>query len=517
MDGLLQAPPGDRSLLGRRNRKGAGPAGRILSETPARHRIGEKRTIVATRRIGELLVAEGLLSEAAVQRALGYQRQAGDRMKLGSILVNWYLLPEASLLSALAKLHGCRGVSWSELGAASPDIVRLLPAAHAIRLSAIPYAAENGFLRVAFVNPSNLAAIDEVAALTGRSVQPGVATEARILQAQRRFLGRLVPLEYRQILQKFDRPPAAALPPVERDFHTSQVVEIEGAAPPARPAKSASPGPALPRVELPFFPEIRRISDLDAAASRPGGRRSTAEGPADDSLADWVGGSISAFRGDLSPESPVAEAPADDMPATIPPFRRANDPIDLATARIAFPFDAGARAPVRREAPEIETPPEEISELTGREARTRDEVADSVLRDSLSGIPRVLLLGSGKSGVTGWRGRGAGLSIDNIAAIRIPTSATSVFSSVRRTGVPHFGSLDGLEWPKGLADLFGTTPPACAVFPIRVLEGVAGFLYADRLGEPMRYEDFAAVARSAAQASKLFARFLRPDLSPARS
>lgn len=473
---------------------------------------------MATRRIGELLVAEGLLSEAAVQRALGYQRQAGDRMKLGSILVNWYLLPEASLLSALAKLHGCRGVPWSELVAASPDIVRLLPAPHAIRLSAIPYGAENGFLRVAFVNPSNLAAIDEVAALTGRSVQPGVATEARILQAQRRFLGRLVPLEYRQILQKFDRPPAAALPPVEKDFHTSDVVEIEGAAPPTRPRKAPSPEPALPGVELPFFPELSRLSSSGAAVSGSEGRRSTDEGLADDSLADWVGGAISAFRGDPPLEAPVAEAHAFDMPTTIPPFRRANDPLQLATARIAFPLDRddGFRAPVEQVTPEIETPLE-ISESTGYEARTRDEVADSVLRDCLSGIPRALLLGSGKSGVTGWRGRGAGLSVDNIAAIRIPASETSVFSSVRRTGVPHFGSLDGSEWPKGLADLLGRTPPDCAVFPIRVLEGVAAFLYADRLGEPMRHEDFAVVARSAAQASRLFSLFLRPDLSPASS
>ena len=474
---------------------------------------------MATRRIGELLVAEGLLSEAAVQRALGYQRQAGDRMKLGSILVNWYLLPEASLLSALAKLHGCRGVPWSELAAASPNTVRLLPAPHAIRLSAIPYGAENGFLRVAFVNPSNLAAIDEVAALTGRSVQPGVATEARILQAQRKFLGRPVPLEYQQIIQKFDRPPAAALPPVEKDFHTSQVVEIEGAVAPPRPRKApaTSPGPALPGVELPglelpVFPEL----SPDAAARWSGGRRSTDEGPADDSLADWVGGAISAFRGDPPPEAPVADGPASDMPATIPPFRRANDPIDLAMARIGFPLnrDEGVGAPARRESPEIETPPE-ISELTGYEARTRDEIADSVLRDSLSSIPRVLLLGSGKSGVTGWRGRGAGLSTDRIAAIRIPAAESSVFSSVRRTGVPHFGPLDATEWPKELADLFGRTPPECAVFPIRVLEGVAAFLYADRLGEPMRHEDFALVARSAAQASRLFSLFLRPDLSPA--
>jgi hypothetical protein len=127
----------------------------------------------------------------------------------------------------------------------------------------------------------------------------------------------------------------------------------------------------------------------------------------------------------------------------------------------------------------------------------------------------VLLLGSGKSGVTGWRGRGAGLSTDRIAAIRIPAAESSVFSSVRRTGVPHFGPLDATEWPKELADLFGRTPPDCAVFPIRVLEGVVAFLYADRLGEPMRHEDFAVVTRSAAQASRLFSLFLRPDLSPA--
>ena len=35
------------------------------------------------RRIGELLVAEGLISEAAISRALGYQRVSGDKVKLG--------------------------------------------------------------------------------------------------------------------------------------------------------------------------------------------------------------------------------------------------------------------------------------------------------------------------------------------------------------------------------------------------------------------------------------------------
>ena len=47
---------------------------------------------MGARRIGELLVAEGLLSESVIHRALGYQRLSGERIKLGSILLDWDLL-----------------------------------------------------------------------------------------------------------------------------------------------------------------------------------------------------------------------------------------------------------------------------------------------------------------------------------------------------------------------------------------------------------------------------------------
>src|SRR5437588_1966139 len=128
------------------------------------------------RRIGELLVEEGLLSEAAVNRALGFQRLSGDRVKLGSILLNWDLLAEDALLKTLAKSHRCPAVDWLTLSAAPIEIVRLLSSAHAARLAAIPYELEKGALRVAFVNPSNLAAIDEVSAITGKRVVPCVTT-----------------------------------------------------------------------------------------------------------------------------------------------------------------------------------------------------------------------------------------------------------------------------------------------------------------------------------------------------
>jgi hypothetical protein len=132
----------------------------------------------------------------------------------------------------------------------------------------------------------------------------------------------------------------------------------------------------------------------------------------------------------------------------------------------------------------------------------------------------VLLLATGKSGVTGWRGRGPALTADAVSAIRVPTSEISVFSSVQQSGVPHFGAIDRAEWPQALSSVLGPAPPDCAIFPIRILDGVAAFLYADRLGAPMQYEDFAVVARAAASAANVLSRFLlRADRSgsPVRS
>jgi len=146
--------------------------------------------------------------------------------------------------------------------------------------------------------------------------------------------------------------------------------------------------------------------------------------------------------------------------------------------------------------------------------RTRDAIADSVLQGALEQLPRVLLLGTGRTGVTGWRGRGPGLTPDAVMAIRIPNSEISVFSSVQQSGIPHFGAIDRAEWPGALAALFGGAPPDCAIFPIRLLDGVAAFLYADRLGLPMQYEDFAIIARAAATAANVLSRFLlRADRS----
>jgi hypothetical protein len=149
------------------------------------------------------------------------------------------------------------------------------------------------------------------------------------------------------------------------------------------------------------------------------------------------------------------------------------------------------------------------------EARTRGEIGHVALETLLADIPRVLLLGCGKAEITGWQGRGEDLTAESIAAIRIPFEQSNVFAAVRTSGVPHFGPLEGMQWPQALAERLGEKAPDCAVFPIRILDGTAAFLYADRLGEPLHHEDFAVIARAAAATANALARFLLRRSNPA--
>ncbi|MGH9400004.1 MAG: hypothetical protein ACRD00_06530, partial [Thermoanaerobaculia bacterium] len=115
------------------------------------------------RRIGEILIEQGVLTEAVINEALVYQRVSGGRVKMGTILLNWDLVAEEGLLQALARFHRVAAAPWSVLSAAPFEVARLIPPLAAVRLGAVPYAATKTSIHVAFLDPSNLFAADEIA------------------------------------------------------------------------------------------------------------------------------------------------------------------------------------------------------------------------------------------------------------------------------------------------------------------------------------------------------------------
>ena len=527
-------------------------------------------------RIGEILVAEGLLTENVVSRALGFQRMSGDNIKLGSILLNWDLLGEEALLAALAKLHHSTAVPWATIAASNMEAVLLLPAAFAHRAGAIAYSAERGTVRVAFVNPSNIAVVDEAAAVSGRRVIAGVTTELRMMQAHHRFYGRHLPLEYRAIIQKLQRKttgtPKAPLPPSALDFRAGDLVQAErdprnwspsppSVSIPVEPGRSERPSDAtaLPadevEIEVPEMPliggpaisatpetlpassglsvEPRAIADLpteETASPMPDAAMSLEEPSVsgEDSLADWVGEALMSFHASPSgaaPDRPDADGELSDERSAAGPEILQSPPIPLSVVEPPEPPAEDSIAGMWQPAPpdddenvasgmwtpNVSEPGEEIFE-----ARSRDEIADTVLANALTDVPRVVLLGIGKTFITGWRGRGPGLTPDRVAGIRVPITGHSVFATVRDSGTPHFGPVEPDEWTPALRAVLGRIAPECAVFPIRVGDDVAAFLYADRFGEPMQYEDFGKIARAAASAAGVLARFLLRHDAPVR-
>jgi hypothetical protein len=171
------------------------------------------------KRIGDVLISDGLLSEKTLSRALELQAGTARGTKLGAILLKWDLVAERDLLRTLSKMHHCPAADWATLSCADKSVTGLLSGAQASRLGALPYAIDGKRLRVAFTNPSNIAAVDEVQAITGRRVLPSVTSDVRMNQAHQRFYSRPLSREMWSVVQKIEsrdaslRTPARPIPP----------------------------------------------------------------------------------------------------------------------------------------------------------------------------------------------------------------------------------------------------------------------------------------------------------------
>jgi hypothetical protein len=189
------------------------------------------------------------------------------------------------------------------------------------------------------------------------------------------------------------------------------------------------------------------------------------------------------------------------------------EPQALPRSEIAESVEAVRASPAPDSIPPIEIPVFPAVGGSGasgdpRAARSRGEVLGPVLETLLCRFSRVILLGIGKSEITGWGGGGPGLSPALVAGIRIPKTEESVLAEVAKSGVPHVGPVERERFPRALRGVIGRDTCECAVFPIRVLDTVAGLLYADRLGVPLPFGDFAALARGAASAASVLSEFL---------
>lgn len=105
------------------------------------------------KRLGDLLVEEGIVSEAQLEQALNAQKNTGRR--LGDTLISLGFLSETQLLNFLAQQLSLPVIDLSRAHV-DIDAVPLLPEVHARRLRALVIGRSGDTLRIAMSDPADL-------------------------------------------------------------------------------------------------------------------------------------------------------------------------------------------------------------------------------------------------------------------------------------------------------------------------------------------------------------------------
>src|SRR5574337_45782 len=138
---------------------------------------------MASGRLGEMLLRAKLITPDQLNEAIALQNSSGGR--IGSILVKLKYLSEEAITSFLGRQYGVPPVDLSK-ATLDPAVLKLVPAEIARKYLLIPLGWTGGTLQLAMVDPSDIVAIDEVRFITGRNIQPMVASETAVQNALNR-------------------------------------------------------------------------------------------------------------------------------------------------------------------------------------------------------------------------------------------------------------------------------------------------------------------------------------------
>jgi len=131
------------------------------------------------KRLGDILVESGVISQKQLEDALDEQKRS--KRRLGEILISKGILDEDAIADVLSNQLRLERVRLRNT-IISPDVVRIIPESVARRYNIVPVSLHGDTLKVAFSDPLDVRAQDELSFLTGYRIEPVVATPSEISQ-----------------------------------------------------------------------------------------------------------------------------------------------------------------------------------------------------------------------------------------------------------------------------------------------------------------------------------------------
>ena len=138
-------------------------------------------------RLGEFLVRSGFITRQELRQALEQQGVFGGR--LGTNLVRLGVISEDKLALALSKLLQVPCVSREKLQQIPASVLDLVDREVAGKYLVLPFATQGQRLSLATGGAHNLRALEELAFITGRVVNPFVVPEILLLRALKHHYG----------------------------------------------------------------------------------------------------------------------------------------------------------------------------------------------------------------------------------------------------------------------------------------------------------------------------------------
>ncbi|NMA34481.1 MAG: type II secretion system protein GspE, partial [Clostridiaceae bacterium] len=132
------------------------------------------------KRLGDILLEAGKIQLAQLNRALETHRKT--KRRLGEVLVSEGLITESEIADVLAQQLSLERVDLDKTFV-QQDIARSIPKEVAQKYLAIPIYIRDDKLVVAMSDPLNMFAIDDICFITQKKIEPAVATREQIERA----------------------------------------------------------------------------------------------------------------------------------------------------------------------------------------------------------------------------------------------------------------------------------------------------------------------------------------------
>ena len=135
-------------------------------------------------KLGMYLVKNGLLTEDQLREAVKEKQDTGQR--LISILNGHNYITESKLLAQLSNLYRMEVI---DLDYIIPDekVLDRIPAEKAYHYEVLPIEVKGRYLTVAMVDPTDISAIEDLRFITGKEINPVLASESSIRDALDRY------------------------------------------------------------------------------------------------------------------------------------------------------------------------------------------------------------------------------------------------------------------------------------------------------------------------------------------